>query len=364
MDTQIANSAQDKIHFKNLDGIRAMAAIMVILSHLPVGHTFPNEIIQKIWEFAKNGRHGVYIFFVLSGFLITRLILSNTNFTLKKFYLKRIYRIWPLYYLVLAINFLIILPLLNINNQYPGNNIWLHLFFLSNFNLYDLLINGTKLLPALNIGWSVSIEEQFYLFWPLIFIFFTKNKTRIVFIFILMVISMYFTNNIVSKNGAHNFTTTSAIWDLGFGALLAFFHLHLKNQLIKIPKLLNIAIYFFIISYLSKILDFNIHLPFERFLNSLCYGYLIFEQCTNSKNIFQLDKIPLFSYLGKISYGIYLLHPLCLLVVDSILVYILGYGLLRNLLIMGIGIPFIFFTSHISYRYYESYFLRLKEKIG
>lgn len=353
----------EKIHLKNLDGIRAMAATMVIFSHLPVGHTFSNHIIQSFWSLLKNGGYGVHIFFVLSGFLITRLILADTNFSLKKFYLKRIYRIWPLYYLVLAVNFLVVLPILNQNNQYPGNNIWLHLFFLSNYNLYDLLIQNQTLLHPLHISWSVSIEEQFYLFWPLIFVFFKKDTIRITIISILMLLCLSIANMLPHINGSQNSTTASAIWDLGFGAIIAFLHFNLKKPSVNIPRVLNLIIYGLFLIYLSNVLQLNIPYIFKRFLNSLCFAYLIFEQCTNSNNLFQFDKIPFFKYLGKISYGIYMLHPLCLLALDSVLIKIFGYGIWRNLFVLTFSFPLIWLVAGFSYKYYESYFLKLKTKL-
>lgn len=350
-----------KLHLKNLDGIRAIAAIMVILSHFPLSHTFSNKWVQTIWEIAKNGGYGVQIFFVLSGFLISRLIINDNNFNLSKFYLKRILRIWPLYYLVLLINFFAVLPLYNVNGEYYGNNIWQHLFFLSNFNLYEILVNGYKILPPLQISWSVSIEEQFYLFWPLIFIFIRSSFGRIFTILILITIGLITANEMSSINGAKNFTTAAAVWDLGVGGLLAFLHQKLKNKPTSIPKFLNFSIYILILILLSNYFKFDY--VSKKIIHVLCFSYFIFEQCSNDKNLFQLDKVFGLAYLGKISYGIYMLHPICFLLLNYLAVMAFGYGSIRNLILLFLSVPFIFFIAHLSYKYFETYFLKLKAKL-
>jgi peptidoglycan/LPS O-acetylase OafA/YrhL len=114
-DTTKTIMSNDKIYFKNLDSIRFIAALMVFLQHAvsPSYEYLPikNTIWEKLLNIISSGGTGVSIFFVLSGFLITYLLISeyelNSKISIKYFYLRRVLRIWPLYFLVVAFSFLL-----------------------------------------------------------------------------------------------------------------------------------------------------------------------------------------------------------------------------------------------------------------
>ncbi|WP_293297037.1 acyltransferase [Pedobacter sp. UBA4863] len=352
-----------KLHLRNLNGIRALAALMVINSHLPVTYTFENNHLQGLYSLTKNGQLGVYIFFLLSGFLITRIILEDKEkFKLKTFYLKRIYRIWPLYYLCFFIN-LCIFPFVNKDRVYDHYSFEKYFFFIQNFDTYEIAVKKLNFYAPITINWSVSIEEQFYLFWPLIF-FFIKNSTiRIIIIASMMVAALLKTANIESTTGNSYFTTYAAIWDLGLGGLLAYLHWQLRNIKICIPKIITLLIYIAALVFLTNLIPIDISFTLRKILTSIIIAFFVAEQCTNHKNLFNLDRVPFFYHIGKISYGLYLLHPLVFLLVDSILASLFGYGTIRNILILLIGIPAIFLIANVSYKYFESYFLKLKAKL-
>ena len=176
---------KDKAYFHNLDSLRTIAALVVILAHCKLQVTFSD--IEKALGFKLDflrylisGESAVGFFFVLSGFLITYFLIGEWSIekkiSLKYFYLKRVLRIWPLYYFVCAFGF-VIYPVLkdvlfNIDTNISSNP-WMFLFFLSNLDFIDIvgkgLVDNVPLM--LGVTWSVSIEEQFYLFWPLIFVF-------------------------------------------------------------------------------------------------------------------------------------------------------------------------------------------------
>jgi len=159
------------MYFKNLDGFRSVAALAVVFQHTMngLGDFYPGPLDVIINKLTKYGELGVQFFFVLSGFLITYLLQTEKarlgRIDLPKFYLRRVLRIWPLFFSVLIIA-IVILPFLGAKSV---DNWWLYPSFLSNF---DRLIDSSSNAMA-NITWSVSIEEQFYLFWPLLF--FIKN---------------------------------------------------------------------------------------------------------------------------------------------------------------------------------------------
>ncbi|WP_157807030.1 acyltransferase family protein [Algoriphagus formosus] len=155
----------------HLDGLRALAFILVFLYHTE----------SSIFPF---GWIGVDLFFVLSGFLITRILISSldSNISLKKylkvFYTRRILRIFPLYYLT-VIFFIIVFPFLSQFFQTSTNHNGLAddlIWFIIYFQNFIIGFRGEYFNPGfLNHFWTLSIEEHFYLFWPFILYFFRKK---------------------------------------------------------------------------------------------------------------------------------------------------------------------------------------------
>ena len=194
----------NRVYFKGLAEIRALAALFVIFHHLELYKH--RNAISSLYDTPVNyfishlGKNGVYIFFILSGFLITYLLLTekklNKKIDIKKFYFRRVLRIWPLYYLIVIISFTII-PFLALNfetfqsethyynrilhlKESPYITLLLFLLFLPNLAL--------SLRPAV-VGaaqsWSVGVEEQFYLIWPH-FINRIKKKKILVTLFVII----------------------------------------------------------------------------------------------------------------------------------------------------------------------------------
>lgn len=144
-------------HLPELDGIRGIAALMVVFHHLCFTEIDPaqwnSRIVGHLFNLCKFGDSGVDVFFVLSGFLISSLLLRDRDSPdyYRDFYWKRVLRILPLY-AVTAIGILIFLP-------GSGRFILLCTFFLANFaNVFHVASIGPF--------WTLSIEEQFYLLWP------------------------------------------------------------------------------------------------------------------------------------------------------------------------------------------------------
>ena len=164
------------IYLKGLNGIRAIAAIGVLLSHTNLALKHFNVTNYSLFGFNSNGlqlsyilgRHGVTMFFVLSGFLITFLLLKELDKTkkidIKSFYVRRVLRIWPLYFLYfgLCLLFLYIFK----DDIPPGTTLLYYIFFLANIPFIGGFAN--HLFAHL---WSIAVEEQFYLFWPHLFRF-------------------------------------------------------------------------------------------------------------------------------------------------------------------------------------------------
>ncbi len=174
-DSLRSNKDEPKIYFSNLDVIRFIAAALVVVFHTENKKGLFG--LKRIDSFFVNtiGDYAVTIFFILSGFLITYLLLkekAKTNtINIPKFYTRRILRIWPLYYLIVLIG-CFILPYISVL-YIPGKSLlWqylststilLYLFFLPNivFGMYGNI-------PYVDQTWSIGVEEQYYFIWPFV----------------------------------------------------------------------------------------------------------------------------------------------------------------------------------------------------
>jgi peptidoglycan/LPS O-acetylase OafA/YrhL len=151
-------SKKVKVFFPNLDGLRAIAAMMVVIAHIE-GHkaNFGFERFTLL-NLMPLGRMGVTLFFVLSGFLITYLLLVERNLRngieYKKFYIRRVLRIWPLYFLVLLTGYYI----------YPRG--MLDTSFIFSIFLMPNVAFVIGLPNVIDPIWSIGVEEQFYLIQP------------------------------------------------------------------------------------------------------------------------------------------------------------------------------------------------------
>jgi peptidoglycan/LPS O-acetylase OafA/YrhL len=142
-------------HLPSLDGLRGVAVLLVLLTHLSLATALPS--LESFKNAIRAGYLGVDIFFVLSGFLVTRLLCHDraSGRTLGRFLWRRSLRIFPAYYLLLAILAVVA----------PGSYIWACLFYVSNF----VDAAAPDVAHPMRHAWSLAIEEQFYLVWPLVF---------------------------------------------------------------------------------------------------------------------------------------------------------------------------------------------------
>jgi peptidoglycan/LPS O-acetylase OafA/YrhL len=201
----------------DIDGLRAIAVLAVVFFH-----AFPQQL--------KGGFIGVDIFFVISGFLITSILitdLNNKHFTFRDFYSRRVRRLGPALIIVLLVSFISGLFLFQANefNQLKkhilgGITFTSNLIFLREAGYFDYASDSKTLLHL----WSLGIEEQFYLIWPvLIFIFFKYKKLNLI-LFISFIIILSFVSNIVLSDSdpvAAFFSLQARFWELAVGAALA-----------------------------------------------------------------------------------------------------------------------------------------------
>lgn len=372
-----------KLYFRNLDSIRFFAATMVFLQHGVAGSyqylNIKGSTAERFLYTISNGGTGVSIFFVLSGFLITYLILSEIklkgNFSLKNFYIRRMLRIWPLYFLVIIIAF-IIFPVLAKLSKTPinqGASIWYQLIFMGNFDIMKIesLRPGTDILMQ-NITWSIAIEEQFYALWPLIFVFLPPKYILPTIVSVIagsLVFRFYHSDNI----NILYFHTLSVIVDLGTGALFAY----LIITRAKIRRffertntwtiLASFVLFFISMMYGDILFSSPIGSFLSRLYFALLFGFIIAGQSMiTTPSILELGNISIAKKLGKYTYGIYLLHPIAIEIIHIISKKVLpGLDIFFAQIFMGIFSLFLtLIFSWLSYTYFEKPFLDFKNLFG
>src|SRR5947199_4215766 len=218
---KVASAAYPEVSESNyrpdVDGLRAVAVLCVVTFH-----AFP--------EYLRGGFVGVDIFFVISGFLITSLIirgLANDTFSFIQFYQRRIRRIFPALLLVLAACFLFgRFALFTGENQQLGKHIVGGTSFVSNFVLWSekgYFDNSADTKPLLHL-WSLGIEEQFYIVWPAILWAAFKCRVNLLAVIILIALASFALNvNEVSRHATTAFySPQTRFWELLWGALLAW----------------------------------------------------------------------------------------------------------------------------------------------
>jgi len=348
----------------NLDFVRFLLASLVVLTHV---HLISNSLglpsYSNLPVFNK-GHEAVYMFFVLSGFLIVKIIYTekqNDSFSIKKFYIRRILRIFPLYYLIIFIGFVFynfVLPKLGVFHEIDYDlldGVLLTCFFLP--NVFTVLYDGGAIIEIL---WSLGIEEQFYLMIAPLIYFVPKRK---VFKFILSFTILYFIIfhlNVIPFLQKYNFL----YFYLFFGGVISILENKKKLNFLKTNKVIPLVIVFFtIIYYTTDFFEFE-----NQFIKNLvsCILLSLFVH-TISYNNFGIEvKSKIFNYFGRISFGIYMYH---IIVIYGVLFVSLKINQLKIfndiILICLINISTFVFTiliSHFSYKYFEKPFLKLKTK--
>ena len=299
-------------YYKQLDSLRFLSVLSVMIGHWIAWDT-ENIIIKSI-----HWGNGVIFFFVLSGFLITDILLAQkieidlkkTTFLkgLKTFYIRRTLRIFPIYYIILFI--------LYYHNYKNTREIFPYIAtYTSNF----LEAKTNAYIGDFNHLWSLAVEEQFYIFWP-ICIFFIPQKHILKFIISIIIFSLisrfcfnFFLNNYWM---AASYLTNNVMFALGIGALLAYINKfkifvfqNISNSTLLGPTifLIYVTSFYFIV---YKNYFHLIHFIFDEFLFSILSAVIIARSVGDgykflAKWILENETLR---HLGQISYGLYLFH--------------------------------------------------------
>jgi peptidoglycan/LPS O-acetylase OafA/YrhL len=355
----------DRQYYPALDGLRGLAILLVVVYH--------NFGFIDVFFF---GWLGVDLFFVLSGFLITDILLKTvgTPHYLLNFYTRRILRIFPLYYLCLIL-FLLVLPKLNVLfdiKYYTDNQVWIWTY-LQNW-LYIFKDPGQT--NTLNHLWSLAVEEQFYLVWPLIILLIRKPKYLLVLIVALLIgvmgLRLWIWNNQVADLAYFNLYTFTRIDGLCIGCMIALLQRINRRFLASYTPL--IVLFFAALNFAFFFINRNnrFNFPYLALVGyttfAMIFGLLVNQAISsNNKLVNFIFRMPVLKFFGRISYGFYIFHwPLYILFSPLLYTWLSRFAsgsslqFLVSLLatLAGIGI------SWLSYHYYEKYFLKLKDRFA
>lgn len=308
-------------HIKALDGIRALAIIMVMFFHY---NLLPLEtLLPGAGQLQRLGQSGVTLFFVLSGFLITRILIftKNNPHYFKNFYIRRTLRIFPLYYLFLLI-FYFILPSFDLakessfNQEFPFYTFLQNIFMSFHWDTYG---------PT--HYWSLAVEEHFYLFWPLIVWLVPTEKLDMP---IYILIALAFINKVFMNVYGYNgfYFTLSRMDALCIGAFLSYKLYMYKYEYVvnwKMYRWLGIpflGIYAVLWVFFSGDGNFLVQI-FKDSGYYLIYYVLLLSVVSSNDNLIQNGIRKAFSnklliYIGKISFGLYVYHQICYQIIGKL----------------------------------------------
>ena len=366
--------AAGKVHFRGLNSLRFLAALFVVLGHIPMNQSSVGLPMYATGAFFYKGEPAVAFFFALSGFLITSLLLEELARTgdvdVGKFYIRRICRIWPLYFAVVFFGLFFynaLLPLLGIPYRVgyePGTALLLYALMLPNLMNSLYAVGG-----ILNPLWSIGVEEQFYLTWaPAV----RRLRRQIPWLCAAVFVASFalFLLNRWEVFGPHEGKKLVGQLKFHFMAAggLAAWWLHRRREafLALLPfrsRIVQSVLFALLVEYYL--------IGFLRWswwavevLQIFLYTWLIVTVAANPRNVVPAAN-RVFERLGNVSYGIYMLH----------MIAVYGTTALFQRMDWWRGNLPLYFASYytlaiggtillalLSYRFLERPFLRLKDR--
>lgn len=363
-----------KARFPGLDSLRFLAAFFVILDHIPMnqgGAGLPNPHWGALFY---RGAPAVAFFFTVSGFLITWLLLEERRRTgeiaVGRFYLRRACRIWPLYFVIVALGLAFynaVLPRLGVS--YPveyglGSAVVLYSLFLPN------VMNGLyRVGGILNPLWSIGVEEQFYLAWAPAMRRFHRVLPLLGGGLLAGSLSLFCLNHfrLFGDGPLLGIIGQLRFHFMAMGVLCAWaLHRH-RERFLALPMFANRAVQIVLLAllveyYLTGLIPWGWFL--EEIVQVILYAWLIVTVGANPHNIIRVAN-PAFEYLGTVSYGIYMWHMVAIYGISALFratdwwrgnlwLYMFAYYSL------ALGVTVL--LAHLSFRWLEQPFLRLKDR--
>lgn len=317
------------IYFKGLNGLRGIAAILVLFGHTG-DLVFPNGIdYNPLWCFlSQNGNNAVSFFFVLSGFLISYLMLLELKDTgtihVGRFYLKRVFRIWPIYYLIILLSqFVFPFILMQLGKDWKTvSNLSTFFYLIILPNVPYIFMDSGKLFHL----WSIGVEEQFYLIWAPAVKWCKQHFLKlcigiILGKFVLVALLEHYKDLSEGLNAAYLLLKQFRIEQMCVGGIGAYWLFKHKGKLPtsfifgKGFQLFMFALLAFFLACNEKALGDNFASQIYTFLFHTCayllipfmYLYLLLNVSLNEGSWLKLENRPL-NFMGSISYGFYVYH--------------------------------------------------------
>lgn len=373
----------DRVYFPNLNGLRFIAALAVIIHHIEQQKSdFQLPNVYGAPAIQLFGELGVILFFVLSGFLITYLLLEEERTTstirIRNFYVRRILRIWPLYFLIVILG-LLVLPNIHLFDvpNYDKARVYQNLFTKILFYVFfmpNLVSPLLGIVPYAAHTWSIGTEEQFYLTWPVILK--SVKKHRLLLMFVIIAVYLLFARALYSsrtdflpiKDALYAFWPTFNIDCMAIGGFFAML-LHAKHPLLKFFQ--NKVLFYFALVFTTFLIYSGSLFPsltvngikfpymYKEFY-SLWFAIIILNFASNPEIGISLEAKP-FRYLGKISYGLYMYQPIGIALAFQVA---LLFGQAFNWVLYPLSMALTVGMSALSYKYFEAYFLKFKGKFS
>ncbi|HEX4769184.1 MAG TPA: acyltransferase [Bryobacteraceae bacterium] len=347
MATEIKPVDPSAKYIPELDGVRALTIGAVFLHHIS---THWRSCLGPFAQAAVFGWVGVDVFFLLSGFLITAILLRAKPGlqALKDFYVKRALRIWPLYYVLLG---LMCLEILVYRKSYP---VGLSVIFLQNF------LPSWPALGTFNQTWSLCVEEHFYLLWPLAVFFLPRRILPGVLVAVLClspVLRWYAIDHGIAPKLLY--TASPFRFDsIALGSLIAFFttkgtlSLNMMRRVGPAAAILGASLVTWIFLHQDEWGQLSVFV--YSWLALASGGILLIALAFRNGAVGAFLRWSPLRYIGKISYGLYMLHP-----------FVFGYIALKMKGSAGLAVALLisFVAAMSSWHFMETPILRLKNRL-
>ena len=359
-------SGKTKFHRPELDILRFFAFLTVFMTHalrFPTAH-LPLWVAELLQSITSAGSFGVDLFFVLSAYLITELLIREKEqlgtLDVKSFYVRRILRIWPLYYFFIALVFAV--PFLNPGHEFSFRYVLLFLLLLGNWSIIAFGGLGGAIFPL----WSIAIEEQFYVFWPPLVARFSRKQIVIAALgmFLAATATRVVTLLLHAKAWQIWVNTFCRLDPIAAGILLAVL---LKGRIPSLPGKLRFTLFACGVSLITVTRHFVGTGDEKPLWTGTLIGFplVAISCCAILISFLGVNvQVKALEYLGKISYGLYVYHMMCVMITDRLfqqtaLGRVSHFGwFLRE----AIALTLTIFVAAISYNMFESPFLKLKNK--